>query len=73
MTGPLYFCLEVVFVKLCCVCSDRALCDVLDNAEIRFWPPQDQLDEISRRLGRKVAPEEAARVKACLLRERWLP
>ena len=63
----------VVCVKRCCECPDRALCDVLDEADVQFWPPEDRVAEVSRRLGREVSREEVERVEACLLAERWLP
>jgi hypothetical protein len=63
----------VVCVRRCCGCPDRALCDVLDDADVQFWPPEDRVAEVSRRLGREVGPEEVERVEACLLAGRWLP
>lgn len=64
---------EVVTVRSCSRCPDRALCDVLDNADIQFWPAGTRLQEICRRLGRDVGPDEVARVEQCLLEGRWVP
>lgn len=65
--------MEVARVRSCGRCPDRALCDVLDDADIQFWPAGTRLQEISRRLGRDVGPEEVARVEQCLLEARWVP
>lgn len=60
-------------MKRCCECPGRVLCDVLDDADLQFWPEGDRVAEVSRRLGREASPEEVARVEACLLTHQWLP
>lgn len=60
-------------MKRCYRFQDRVLCDVLDDAEMQFWPPEDGLSEASGRLGRAVGREEVERVEACLLAGRWVP
>jgi len=66
--------LEVAMsMRRCDECPDREVCDVLDTADIQFWPATDRLAEVSRRLGRPVSQVELERIQACLLRGRWWP
>lgn len=60
-------------LKNCERCPDRALCDIVDSADIQFWPEEHKIEEVSRRCGKPVSQTEFERVRECLFTRTWVP